>query len=369
MQGVTAEATPTPERAASMAGYADGLAEYARTRSEAALYRASLLSQAFVKQGLRPEEIIALHGEAFDRVCEGCSDREKVRLSTDSLQFLLEVMIAYGVQHAAYSELKAREAELRAAEAGRDAEEAREADRRKAELLAVVAHELRTPITAALGHVQLARRSLTEGNVERLPRLLDTTEETLRRLSRMTADLVEASRGGSPALQLEPQELVVLVRQASTWAAALAEEKDITLARAGDTWSARVLGDADALLTVFGNLLSNAIRYTPAGGRVVVRYGTGGGGAWVEVADTGIGMSPEVRERIFERFFRAPEARQVEQQGLGLGLYLVRQLVTAHRGRVEVASTPGQGSTFRVVLPLLAAETPEAEEDPHGRRT
>jgi signal transduction histidine kinase len=163
--------------------YVAALSEYAHTHSESALYRASLLSQAFVKQGVGPEEIIALHGEAFDTVCIGCSDRDKVRLGGDALQFLLEVMIAYGVQHAEYADLKAREAEANATAAQRQVEAAREAEQRKAELLAIVAHELRTPITAALGSVQLARRSLTRGNIDRLPWLVDSTEETLQSLA------------------------------------------------------------------------------------------------------------------------------------------------------------------------------------------
>jgi signal transduction histidine kinase len=345
------------DTAAAPSAYADALAEYARTHSEEALYRASLLSQAFVKAGTGPEEIIAIHGEAFEQLCEGCSDRDKVRLSGDALQFLLEIMIAYGVQHAEYTEMIATDAERRATEAQRQAAQAREAEERKSELMALVAHELRTPITAALGSVQLARRSLSKGNVERIPRLLDSTEETLHRLSRLTADLVEASRGDTPSVEQTPQELVVLVSQACTWAAAIAQEKGVELFRESEAWSARVRGDADALLTIFGNILANAVRYTPAGGRVTVRYWTEADHAIVEVVDTGIGMSDDDQERIFEQFFRATEARQIEQKGLGLGLFLVQRLVHAHAGRIEVNSAPGRGSTFRVLLPLMTAET------------
>jgi signal transduction histidine kinase len=349
--------------------YAAALADYAHTHSEAALYQASLLSQAFVKQGVGPEEIIALHGEAFDAVCMGCSDRDKVRLGGDALQFLLEVMIAYGVQHAEYADLKAREAEASVTAAQRQIEEAREAEQRKAELLAVVAHELRTPITAALGTVQLARRSLTRGHIEGIPRLLDSTEKTLQRLSRLTGDLVEASRGGSPEIHRKPLELAVIVSQACTWAATVAENKGVQLVRQSDAWSARVLGDEDALLTVFGNLLANAIRYTPAGGSVTVRFGTDSEEAWVEVADTGIGMSPEIQPQVFEQFFRAPDAQRIEQQGLGLGLFLVQRLIQAHGGRVDLASTLGVGSSFKVSLPLLTADAPQPQEEPDERAT
>jgi signal transduction histidine kinase len=86
----------------------------------------------------------------------------------------------------------------------------------------------------------------------------------------------------------------------------------------------------------------------------------------VEVIDTGIGLSDEVRERIFERFYRAPDARALDAQGLGLGLNLVQQLVLAHDGRIEVESQPGDGSTFRVYLPLDGGEAVEAGEEHHG---
>ena len=106
-----------------------------------------------------------------------------------------------------------------------------------------------------------------------------------------------------------------------------------------------------------GNLLSNAIRYTPPGGRVIVRYGQNKAGAWVEVTDTGIGMAPDVQARAFEKFYRAPEAHTVSTQGLGLGLSLVHDLVQAHGGRIEIESAPRQGSTFRVILPAQGGPT------------
>ena len=122
-------------------------------------------------------------------------------------------------------------------------------------------------------------------------------------------------------------------------------------------------GDADALLTVFGNLLANAIRYTPEGGQVTVRLGAGDASAWFEVADTGVGMTEDVKARVFDKFYRSPEARGIEAQGLGLGLTLVRQAVAAHHGSVSVESAPGAGSTFRVTLPLAATDGDELTDE------
>ena len=144
-----------------------------------------------------------------------------------------------------------------------------------------------------------------------------------------------------------------------------AAEKGLVLVHDDALSSVSVVGDADALLSVFGNLLANAIRYTPAGGSITVRCGADDGEAWATISDTGIGMAPEIQERIFEKFYRAREARDVEAQGLGLGLSLVQELVQAHGGRVDVQSALGEGSTFRSCTP--AGEMSSLERGSHER--
>ena len=335
--------------------YSEALAEYCRDRSEAALYRASLLSQTFVESGLGPEDIIALHCESLDGVLQGRGAREQLLATSDAHQFLLEVMIAYGVKYKEYLELRLsqtlREAEARASREHERIQEAERIGREKDEILAVIAHELRTPIAAARGSVDLAVRSITRGRLDRIEPLLGTTRVALDRLSRLTGDPVEASRGTPPSLERTPQELDSIVEQAHAWALPAATAKGVVLRRDGPPVTVSIVGSADALLSVFGNLLSNAIRYTPAGGSVTIRQGVDGAMAWVAVADTGIGMPADVQARVFEKFYRGPEARAVETQGLGLGLALVQQFVVAHDGRVEVDSAVGRGSRFTVWLP------------------
>lgn len=336
--------------------YQQLLAGYVHQASEEALYRVSLLSQGLIESGLGPEDIIALHFEALDRLMEDWPPRERLRAGTEAQQFLLEVMIAYGVRFKEYLEVRMRQALHSAeAEAARERERALDAERvgrQQDEMLAVIAHEMRTPLAAAQGILDLAKRSLTRQELERALGQLDRAGEALGRLSRLTADLVESSRDEDPAVAITGQALGRVVEQACAWAEPTALARSVHLDAPPVDAAIAVHADADGLLSILGNLLSNAIRYTPAGGQVAVRCGVSGSWARVDVRDTGIGMTPEMQERIYERFYRSPEARRLEPQGLGLGLNLVQKLVRAHGGRIELKSEPGRGSTFRLYLPL-----------------
>ncbi len=325
------------------------LAEYLKNPGERALYDASLLSRSLVHEGVGPEEIIALHIEAMDVAVDRFTPREQARYVGHGHQFLLEVMIAYGLSYREYLDMKVRERDVAATHAMQE----------RAELLAFVAHEMRTPLTAALGTIDLARRDLSKGRTDRAESWLGTARDALHRLSRLTADIARAGAGEPPMLSLAQYDLCDLVGDACTWAEAAAAEKGLVLIRDNASDSVPIVGDADALLSVLGNLLANAIRYTPRGGRVVMGCGLEEGAAWVVVKDTGIGMTPDVQERVFEKFYRSREARNIEAQGLGIGLSLARELVSAHGGCIEVQSVPGDGSIFRVVLPQPAVVSRE----------
>ncbi|HEX5166581.1 MAG TPA: ATP-binding protein [Thermomicrobiales bacterium] len=344
--------------------YGQVLRDYLQTRREDALYRASLLSQTFVERGVGPEEIIALHFEQLDQALDGLSYRVQARSIGDAHQFLLEVMITYGVHYKEYLELRMREG-VQAAEAEAELErrlrqERERIDQERTELLEHIAHELRTPITTALGTLDLARRSIARGNFHRLEPLIGTAREAVDRLSRLSAQLVQISHGKLPDLERKPQDISALLTQACAWAEASAVEKQLQFQCGPFNEHVYVIGDADALLSLFGNLLSNAIRYTPVGGTVSMTCHVEGETVFIECRDTGIGMSHDVQARIFERFFRAPEARNVDAQGLGVGLSLVHALVQAHDGAISVSSVTGEGSVFGVTLPVMR------EGDGHG---
>jgi signal transduction histidine kinase len=339
----------------SAVSYGKILLEYLSERSEQALLQASDLSHAFVEAGMGPEDVVALHFESLEIALRGFSYRQQARAIGDAHHFLLETMITYGVRYREYLELKLRQSITDAEQRARgEQERVLEAERSRQEALDIlgrIAHELRGPLTTAKGNIELAARSLAAGRVDSAAQFVETSREAIDRLSRLTAELVETSRGTPPSLTFTTVELDAVVTQACSWARVAAANKSIALVLQGAEQSVPLVGNADALLSVFGNILSNAIRYTLSGGRVDVRISYDDKWTRVEVVDTGPGMSTDVKARIFERFYRAPAARVMDSHGLGLGLSLVEQMVAAHRGKVEVESELGRGSLFRVILP------------------
>jgi signal transduction histidine kinase len=211
-----------------------------------------------------------------------------------------------------------------------------------------VAHDLRTPLTRLRG---AAEAGLREGPGARDPReaLADCLEES-ERVTAMLDTLMDISEAEVGALRLsrEPVELADVVRDAVALYADVAEDKGISMeTRTAPGVCARA--DRSRMRQVAANLLDNAIKYTPAGGRVEIETRQEDGQAVLAVRDTGVGIPPEELPRIWERLYRGDRSRS--ERGLGLGLSLVRAVVEAHGGRVEALSAPGQGSTFVVRLP------------------
>jgi len=330
------------------------LSAFCGSGSEESLYQASLLSQEFIAAGIPPDEIVALHAEAVGKVVRTNDARGLVA----SQQLLLEVMIAYGVRYQEYAEMRLAEAGRAAAVESARAEMAERAERERLDLLASISHELGTPLTVVKGNVEAIRRYI-EGNV-RLAEALSTkahdVQSAVDRMVSLREDLVAASRHEQRALDLVPVNAGRALARAVRWAQADAREKRVTLDVDDNAAAPYILGEEDALQSIFGNLLSNAVRYTPADGTVRVRCEERGNAVVLEVADTGIGLSEEAKSRLFERFYRAPEAKQVASFGLGLGLALTRDLVEALGGSIEAEGSPNNGATFRVTFPLIPIE-------------
>ncbi len=224
--------------------------------------------------------------------------------------------------------------------------------------VADASHELRTPLTVLRGELEslVQEPSLTPEWQERLGSAL---EEVLR-LSRIVEGLFAISRldAGEAAAEWVRFDLAQLATSTTDQMALMAEDKGIKVncAASKGVW---VEGDRARMKQVVVNLLDNAIKYTPRGGAVGLTVGSSAGRAVLEVADNGVGIPEEALPQVFDRFFRVDKARSREFGGAGLGLSIVKSICTAHEGKVEVSSEPGQGSVFRVVLPLVEAPGPK----------
>jgi signal transduction histidine kinase len=243
----------------------------------------------------------------------------------------------------------------------------REAERAKDEFFALVSHELRTPLTAILGYVELLLGEEDAGDGER-DRHLEVIERNARRLLRLVGDLLFAAQVEAGSLLLEPGsvDLPELVRESIAPAQPLARQHGIEL-HAEVEPLARCRGDRDRLAQVLDNLISNALKFTPPGGRVTVRLASDQGAALLAVRDSGLGIPPEEIPRLFDRFYRATNATARAVPGAGLGLTIVRAIVEGHDGVVQVESQLGSGTTVTIRLPLEPAPEPEPEPSPLSR--
>jgi two-component system sensor histidine kinase BaeS len=224
--------------------------------------------------------------------------------------------------------------------------EANEEERRR--LLADVSHELRTPLSVIRGNLEGMLDGLYPADAAHLDVILEET----RVLERLVEDLRTLSLAESGALRLhrEPTDLAALLREVTAAHQAQADAAGVTLDVRVDGELPSIDLDPARTRQVVGNLVANALRYTPAGGEVMLSAEGDGERVVVEVADTGPGIGSEAIGRIFDRFYRSADS-----PGSGLGLPIARSLVIAHGGEISASSEPGQGTTMRFTLPLGGA--------------
>jgi signal transduction histidine kinase/ActR/RegA family two-component response regulator len=234
--------------------------------------------------------------------------------------------------------------------------EAQDASRAKDEFLAVLSHELRTPLTPVLGWVRMLRAgTLTPEATERA---LDTVERNTRLQAQLVEDLLDVSRIVAGKLQLDryPVDLAPIMEEAVELSRGDADSKRVKIELVVDEGTGAVLGDPLRLGQVVANLMTNAVKFTPSGGRVQVSLTRQEEWALITVADTGIGIEPPLLPRIFDRFRQADSTITRRHGGLGLGLAIVRHLAELHGGTVSAQSAgAGRGATFTVRLPVAVA--------------
>jgi signal transduction histidine kinase/CheY-like chemotaxis protein len=232
-------------------------------------------------------------------------------------------------------------------------DEAQTANRLKDEFLATMSHELRTPLNAVLGWAAILQ---TEGISDQTrARAIDTIERNARAQAQLVEDLLDVSRISSGKLQLDEKavSLIELIDVVTDSVRPAFEAKGVILDRTLDRTAAMVIGDEKRLRQVIDNLVSNALKFTPTGGRIEISLERAEGVARLSVSDTGQGIAPEFLPHVFDRFRQADSSTTRAHGGLGLGLSIVRHLVELHRGTVRAHSAGlGRGATFTVELPL-----------------
>ncbi|SER45108.1 two-component system, OmpR family, phosphate regulon sensor histidine kinase PhoR [Tranquillimonas rosea] len=235
-----------------------------------------------------------------------------------------------------------------------------EAGQMRRDFVANVSHELRTPLTALLGFIETLKGAAKDDAVAR-DRFLSIMEKEATRMNRLVSDLLSLSRVEADE-RLRPTDrldLAALIRSVQSVLASMAEDRGAQIVLEGFDEPIGIPGDSDQLKQVFTNLVENALKYGPAGGTVTVHARVDprdpalrGPAVRVSVIDEGEGIDALHIPRLTERFYRVDSHRSREMGGTGLGLAIVKHIVNRHRGRLRVDSTLGEGSAFRVVLPM-----------------
>jgi PAS domain S-box-containing protein len=368
----------------------EGVRDYAIFMLDATGHIMSWNSGAQLIKGYTPHEIIGRHFSLFYppedirdgkpawelqiAVAEGRYEEEGWRLRKDGSRFWANVLITalfdaqgrlqgFGkvtrdmterkLAEEQREQLREHEQQLRHEREARAQMEA--AERMRDSFLTVLAHELRTPLTSLLGNAEiLLRRGQREGDLsERGQRNVKVIFNQASRLNDMISLQLDISRLHTSQLQIDRAPLDVGAVARRVVEEFLPTVTLHTLTYSGSDTPLFVEGDELRLIQVLQNLIQNAIKYSPAGGAVKLRVEQHNATVRIAVSDTGIGIPQIELSRLFERFYRASNVDERQISGLGVGLYVVKELVTLHGGTIDVASEEGYGSTFVITLPLF----------------
>ncbi len=246
-----------------------------------------------------------------------------------------------------------------------------ELDRAKGEFVSAVSHELRTPLTSMLGYTELLGDDTSANLTEEQHVLVERIERNGGRLLHLVEDLLTLARmeDGNLVLNRVSTDLREAVRHGTDVVSHAAQIKGVAVYVEVPPEPVLLDGDPAYLERLVLNLASNAIKFTKEGGSVTLSLSVGGDVAELQVADTGMGIPLEEQGRLFRRFFRSSLATEHAIPGTGLGLHIVRSIAEAHNGRIDFESTPGEGTTFTFIVPLLDAQTVAAGRGCPAART
>jgi signal transduction histidine kinase len=230
-------------------------------------------------------------------------------------------------------------------------------DRLKAEFVSVASHELKTPINVILGYVELLEDGIYGKLQDQQREVCETIAGQARNLTRLVRRLLDVSRfeAGGGALECRQVNLDRFLDTLQVSFSVLAMQRSVQFqVNRSESLPTEVRWDEDRMSEVVGNLLSNAFKFTPRGGKVELAAGADRNDIIIEVSDTGAGIPPEQLPRIFQKFYQADNQAKASAKGTGLGLAIAKEIVEAHGGSISAKSIAGRGATFRIILPIAA---------------
>jgi signal transduction histidine kinase len=247
-------------------------------------------------------------------------------------------------------EMAIEDLRLRAGELAEAYQKLAEQDLARREFLTNVAHELRTPLMAASGYLQILQKGMLSG--DKLNDVLATISRNVGQIVTLVNDILFLQEIELVFPEFQPVDMSVLAAAVVEKYEKKAGERRVRLKLKGEKGIPQVTGDPKSLERALICLVDNAVKFSPRGGDVEIRFSAQSDFLQVAVEDHGIGIAPEVRPRIFDRFYHLEQSGDDLFGGLGIGLSISRQVIEQHRGRLEVESTPGRGSTFTMFLPV-----------------
>lgn len=236
----------------------------------------------------------------------------------------------------------------------RDVTQERKVERLKSEFVSLVTHEFRTPLTSIKGYTEMMLDGDTGKLNQEQVEFLETVLRNANHLSELVEELLDVSRIESGAMRLDIEEVRIesVIKDIATRMRPQLENKDQNLLVDIPVDTPMVEGDSTRITQILMNLVSNAHKYTPSGGRIEISVQVSGDYLQVDVSDNGIGLSEDEQQKLFSKFFRAENPETIKEGGTGLGLWITRSLVEMQGGEIDVESTLGKGSTFSFTIPV-----------------
>lgn len=285
---------------------------------------------------LTPAVVLELSKEGFDKVLK----------QSPSVSMAMVGEISNRLRQ--NDQLAIEDLRLRARELADAYQKMAEQDMARREFLTNIAHELRTPLMVASGYLHTLKRGMVSG--EQLQATVETVSRNVDQIVNLTNDLLFLQEQDLVLPDFQPVNLVSIATNIVKKYEEKAKARKVTLKIRGNTFVSPIQGDESSLERAMTCIIDNAVKFSPPNGQVEIRFADMGSHVSVSVEDHGIGIDPDIRPRIFDRFFHIEKQGDNLYSGLGIGLSITRQVIQQHRGTLDVDSTPGKGSTFTISL-------------------